>query len=144
VLAQSTAMATVAVLGFAPPHWPEGARHALSVAAAVLGISGAAFAVWASRSLGKGFTPFPKPRETGALVVRGPYRVVRHPVYAGGLVILLGYSLYSSVWALAATAGLGVLWAFKARVEERYLRDRYPEYDAYAARVRHRLVPWVY
>ena len=40
--------------------------------------------------------------------------------------------------------GLGVLWAFKARVEERYLRDRYPEYDAYARRVRFRLVPWLY
>jgi protein-S-isoprenylcysteine O-methyltransferase Ste14 len=48
------------------------------------------------------------------------------------------------VWALGATAGLGVLWAFKAGVEEHYLRDRYPEYDAYATRVRFRLVPWVY
>jgi hypothetical protein len=40
-------MATVALLGFAPPHWPEAVRHALAVAAAVLGVSGGA-----SRSLG--------------------------------------------------------------------------------------------
>ena len=117
---------------------------ALSVAAAVLGIGGALLAVWASHSLGRGFTPFPRPPAGGALVERGPYRVVRHPVYAGGLLFFLGYALHSSPWALVATAGLAVLWALKARVEEQYLRERYPDYDAYANRVRFRLAPFVY
>jgi protein-S-isoprenylcysteine O-methyltransferase Ste14 len=144
VWAQFAMMGAVAGLGFAPPHWPDNAQQALSIAGAVLAVLGAVVAVWASHSLGRGFTVFPKPPEAGALIERGPYRVVRHPVYAGGLLILLGYSLHSSVWALVATAGLGVLWALKARVEERYLRLKYPEYEAYAARVRFRLVPLVY
>jgi protein-S-isoprenylcysteine O-methyltransferase Ste14 len=144
VWAQFAVMAVVVALGFVPPHWPDGAHRALSAVGAVLALFGALVGVWASRSLGRGFTAYPRPPEAGRLVERGPYRAVRHPVYAGGLLFFLGYSLYSSVPALAATAGLGVLWAFKARVEERHLRARYPEYEAYARRVRFRLVPLVY
>jgi protein-S-isoprenylcysteine O-methyltransferase Ste14 len=144
VWAQFAVMGAVVGLGFVPPDWPDGAQRALSVAGVVLAIAGAAFGVWASRSLGRGFTPFPRPPEAGALVERGPYRIVRHPVYAGGLLFFLGYSLHSGPLALAATGLLAVVWALKARVEERHLRARYVEYAAYAARVRFRLVPGVY
>ena len=39
---------------------------------------------------------------------------------------------------------LAVLWAGKARVEEGYLEQRFPEYESYRSRVRYRLVPFVY
>jgi len=141
---QFAVMGVVVGLGFVPPHWPEAAQRTLSALAAVVAVLGGLIAVWASWTLGRGFTAYPKPPESGALIERGPYRVVRHPVYAGGLLFFLGYSLYSSVWALAATCALGVVWALKARVEERFLRERYPDYDGYAARVRYRLAPFVY
>ena len=100
--------------------------------------------MWASRLLGRGFTPYPRPLTTGELVERGPYRVVRHPVYSAGLLLFTGYSLHAGVLSLAATVVLGVVWALKTRVEEGFLRERYTGYAAYASRVRFRLVPFVY
>lgn len=144
VWAQFAVMAVVVGLGFVPPRWPDGVHGALSAVGAALAVTGAGIAVWASRLLGRGFTAFPKPLEAGELVRSGPYRVVRHPVYSGGLLFFVGYSLYASVPALAATAVLGVVWALKARVEERFLRERYSGYADYAAGVAARLVPFVY
>jgi protein-S-isoprenylcysteine O-methyltransferase Ste14 len=144
VWGQFAVIGVVVVLGLLGPRWPHGARAALAVVGAVLAVAGGAVGVWASRLLGRGFTPYPKPLETGELVERGPYRLVRHPVYFGGLLFFLGYSLYSGPAALAATLGLAVLWALKARVEERHLRERYAGYEEYARRVRRRLVPFVH
>ena len=45
---------------------------------------------------------------------------------------------------LAATLALALLWAAKARVEERHLSDRFPAYAEYRRRVRKRLLPLVY
>jgi protein-S-isoprenylcysteine O-methyltransferase Ste14 len=144
VVAQFAVMGALLGLGFLPPDWPDAAQGWLSAAGAVLAAAGGGIAVWASRLLGRGLTPFPKPLGAGELVESGPYRVVRHPVYGGGLLFFLGYSLFAGVLALPATAVLAVVWALKARVEERHLVARYPGYAAYAERVRHRLVPRVY
>jgi protein-S-isoprenylcysteine O-methyltransferase Ste14 len=144
VWGQFAVMGAVIGVGFVPPHWPAGAHGGLSVIGAVLAATGGGIAVWASRLLGRGFTPYPKPLSTGELVEAGPFRVVRHPVYAGGLLFFLGYSVYAGAPALVATGVLAVVWSLKARVEERHLRQRYPGYDGYATRVRFRLVPFVY
>ena len=141
---QFAVMGVVLALGFGPPHWPHGAHAALSAVGVTLAVAGGGIAVWSSRLLGRGFTPYPKPLPAGKLIGAGPYRVVRHPVYAGGLLFFIGYSLYASVPALVATGALTGVWARKARVEERYLRERFPEYEQYAERVRFRLVPFVY
>ena len=144
VWGQFAVMGAVIALGFVPPRWPDGAHVALTVIGVALAGAGGGIAVWSSRLLGRGFTPYPKPLPVGELVEAGPYRIVRHPVYAGGLLFFVGYSLYASAPALAATCGLGVIWALKARVEERFLRERYPEYRGYAAQVKSRLVPFIY
>lgn len=141
---QFAVMAATAAAGLLPPHWPRGAHSALSGVGAALALGGAAIAVWSSRLHGSGFTPFPRPREGGRLVEAGPYRVIRHPIYAGGLAFFLGYSIFASVPALALTAALAIVWALKARVEERLLRERYPGYERYARRVRFRFVPGLY
>jgi cystathionine beta-lyase/cystathionine gamma-synthase len=73
-----------------------------------------------------------------------PYSVVRHPIYSGGILVFTGISLALSPWALAGTAALAVLWALKARVEERFLAATYPGYEDYSTHVRYRLVPFVY
>ncbi len=75
----------------------------------------------------------------------GPYRIVRHPMYASvilylpGTALLLG-SVYSSVASIALIAALGV----RTSIEERALRDGLAGYAEYAARVRWRLVPGVW
>ena len=143
VVAQFVLIAIVIAAGFVAPDWPEGAQLALSIAGAILAVAGCAFAVWAGRTLGRSLTPFPKPVEAG-LVTRGPFAIVRHPIYTGGLGLFDGYSLFTSVPALVVTGGLAILWAGKIQVEERLLADVYDGYPAYQARVRHRLIPLVY
>jgi protein-S-isoprenylcysteine O-methyltransferase Ste14 len=144
VALQFAVMALAAGAGFVPPRWPHAAHGALSTAGIALIAGGALVAVWSAWLLGPAFTPFPRPREEGELVERGPYRLVRHPIYSAGLLFFVGYSLCASVPALVVTGALAVVWGLKARVEERLLATRYPAYEAYTSRVRFRLVPLVY
>jgi len=143
VVAQFVLMLAVIVAGFVPPDWPEGAQRALSVVGAALAIAGCVFAVWAGRTLGRSLTPFPRPVGDG-LVTHGPFAVVRHPIYTGGLGLFVGYSLFASIPALALTGVLGLVWAGKVSVEERLLTAAYNGYPAYQARVRRRLIPFLY
>jgi protein-S-isoprenylcysteine O-methyltransferase Ste14 len=143
VATQFGLMAAIIAAGFFPPEWPAGARTVLTGTGAVLAAAGIAFAVWAARSLGSSLTPFPKPLGTG-LVTSGPFAIVRHPIYLGGLAFFAGYALFASVPALILTAVLGLLWVGKMRVEERLLTAAYDGYAAYCVQVRRRLIPFVY
>jgi protein-S-isoprenylcysteine O-methyltransferase Ste14 len=144
VAIQVVLMLTVVGVGLLAPGWPDGARWPLKVVAILLVAVGALVLVTAGRALGTGLTPYPRPPSGGELVETGPYAVVRHPIYSGGILIAAGISFALSPWALVATAVLAAFWAFKASLEERLLRERYPEYAAYCERTRHRLVPYVY
>ena len=137
-------LATILVVGLVAPGWPDAARWWLKGAGVLLVFAGAFLIVQAARALGSGLTPFPKPAEEGQLVDDGPYAVVRHPVYTGGILFAAGIALALSPWALVPTAFLSVVWALKARVEERFLAERYPGYGEYRARTRYRLIPYVY
>jgi protein-S-isoprenylcysteine O-methyltransferase Ste14 len=143
VVTQFILMAAIIAAGFLPPDWPEGAQNALTAIGAALAVVGITFAIWAARSLGASLTPFPKPLGTG-LVTSGPFAIVRHPIYTGGLAFFAGYALLASVPALVLTALLGLLWVGKMRVEERLLTTAYDDYAAYCLHVRRRLIPFVY
>ena len=127
--------------------WSEAIPHPTTTTFAWLGgalvIIGAVLGMWSLRSLGESLTPYPQPRSRATLVEHGPYRVVRHPIYSSILISLLGVSVAGSLWALLPLAVLVVWWLGKASVEERFLRERYPGYQDYCLRVRHRLIPWV-
>lgn len=79
------------------------------------------------------------------LVDSGPYRIVRHPGYAGLLLVLLATpALFSSILALGASLpGLVGLFGRTAR-EDRFLADHLEGYRAYQSQVRARLVPGLY
>lgn len=81
--------------------------------------------------MGDSLSPFPRPPRHTHLVQDGPFRYLRHPIYVGGTLFLAGLSLVFSVYALALTALVAILWFFKARVEERHLEARFPEYAEY-------------
>ena len=144
VALQFALMLAILVLGVVGPGWDDAVRWWLKGAGVLLVFAGALVIAKAGRALGSGFTPFPKPAEEGALVEHGPFAVVRHPVYSGGILFATGISLALSPWALAATGALAGVWALKARVEERFLTERYPGYADYCARTRYRLVPYLY
>lgn len=144
VVAQFALMGLAVVAALVTPGWPQALRTPLLVAGLALAQAGLVVAVWSARVLGRALTPFPRPASGGALVVRGPYAVVRHPIYAGGILFFGGLALANGPVTAAVVCGLGVLWAFKLRVEERHLLSCYPGYAAYCARVRRRLVPGLY
>ena len=125
-------MAVILVLGVVPPVWPTWVR----LAGVPLILGGLGVAVWAGRTLGPALTAYPRPSEEATLVERGPYGVVRHPIYVAGLLLFLGYGLLASVPATVGASVLAVLWHFKAGVEERHLAERFPGYADYRRRVR--------
>jgi len=143
VVAQFALMGVTVVAGVAGPRWPGGAHPVLVAIGAVLAVTGLLLAVFAARTLGRSLTPFPRPAAAGELIDRGAYGLVRHPVYTGGILFFVGFSLWAGPAALALTAVLSVLWALKSRVEERHLTARYPGYAAYCGRVRWRLLPFL-
>lgn len=100
----------------------------------VVAALGLALGVWAGWTMGQSLSPFPKPRPGGELVETGPFRLLRHPIYTGGVLFFTGLSLVFSVYGLVLTAVLAVFWIAKARLEERHLRERFPDYAAYRRR----------
>jgi protein-S-isoprenylcysteine O-methyltransferase Ste14 len=95
---------------------------------------GLGLAAWAGITMGSSLSPFPRPPRGAALVERGPYRFLRHPIYVGGVLFFAGLSLVFSVYGLVLTAVLAVFWIAKARLEERHLLGRFPEYTDYRRR----------
>jgi protein-S-isoprenylcysteine O-methyltransferase Ste14 len=72
----------------------------------------------------------------------GPYAVVRHPMYAGALVMIAGIPLaLGSWWGLIPAALLIPVLVWRLLREETFLAATLPGYDAYRGRVRHRLAP---
>ena len=79
------------------------------------------------------------------VVAHGAYAIVRHPMYAGLLGVMVGQALWlRSTAAVVAVAGPGAVLAVRIVIEERVLRDALPGYGAYVARVPWRLVPGVW
>jgi protein-S-isoprenylcysteine O-methyltransferase Ste14 len=79
------------------------------------------------------------------VVSTGPYRYVRHPMYAAFVALTAGSALFLGSWlGLLGCAPLAVLVAVRAVLEERTLRRELAGYDDYARRVRYRLIPFVW
>ena len=105
--------------------------------AAICGVTG-------TLALGKNLTPFPNPGASGALVQTGIYGWMRHPLYVAVTCAAAGWVCFWKSWpALAVTLVLALFFDAKARREERWLKDRFPEYETYAGRV-HRFIPGIY
>jgi protein-S-isoprenylcysteine O-methyltransferase Ste14 len=80
-----------------------------------------------------------------AIVTTGPYAYVRHPMYAGAILLLLGIPLLLGSWyGLALAPVLVVGFAMRSVLEERTLSAQLPGYADYAARVRYRFVPLIW
>jgi protein-S-isoprenylcysteine O-methyltransferase Ste14 len=103
----------------------------------VLVMLGLAFTVWARLHLGRNWSGTVTLKEGHELIRSGPYAYVRHPIYTGLLVALLGSAV--ACGELRAMIGLSVVaGAFirKLRIEERLMREIFPgQYQRYCAEV---------
>ena len=111
---------------------------------AVLCIVGLAFTIWARATLGRNWSGAVTLKECHELIDRGPYRLVRHPIYTGLLTMFV-----ATVIALGHVAGIiGALLVFvsfwiKLRDEEKLMLKQFPDqYAAYQQRVK-RIIPFV-
>jgi len=142
VLGQNTLLSAVIAGGiFCRNHWHS---FPLTLCGALLLLIAAGCGLAGAVSLGRNLTPFPKPSASTRLVKTGIYRLMRHPLYTAVFCGSVGWALVRESWpALIAALALGPLLDGKARREERWLRQQFPEYSTYEQRVR-RFLPWIY
>ena len=127
-------------------HWSPAFSPWLNVIGLVLIAFGYAFAAWALAE-NRFFSVVVRiQRERGHVVCdTGPYRLVRHPGYAGNLLALFGILLaLSSVWTLIPLAVAALITVIRTVLEDRTLQEELPGYRDYARRVRSRLIPGIY
>jgi protein-S-isoprenylcysteine O-methyltransferase Ste14 len=141
--------AATTVLVVAPHAVPAAAiGHPATTFAAgvVLLAAGAALRVWSFHALGRYFTFTVKVSPDQPVITRGPYRVLRHPGYAGGLLAIVGIGLVNGNWIGLATIVLLFLGitVWRIHVEEHALLTALDgRYRTYAAHHK-RLVPLVW
>jgi protein-S-isoprenylcysteine O-methyltransferase Ste14 len=110
----------------------------------VLTHAGIALAIWARIVLGKNWSAMVTIKEGHRLVRNGPYSAVRHPIYSGLLLAVLGTALVvGEVRGLVAAVIGFTAWLVKSRTEEGFLMKEFgPEYEEYRRHTR-ALVPFI-
>jgi protein-S-isoprenylcysteine O-methyltransferase Ste14 len=108
----------------------------LRVAALILIVAGLGFSVWARVHLGKFWSSRVTLKEGHQLIQSGPYARVRHPIYSGIALAMLGTALFSGQWrALMGTSIFIVGHWLKSRREEALLTSQFgTEYEEYRGR----------
>ena len=106
--------------------------------------SGLLFSIWARRYLGQNWSQAVSIKKDHELITGGPYSLVRHPIYTGMLMGLLGCAIALGKWrGLLAVALVFVVLFRKLRLEEHWMRSQFGEtYESYARRTR-ALVPFI-
>ncbi len=117
---------------------------AVAWAGVAMTVGGIAFAVWARFVLGRNWSSQVAVKQGHELVRRGPYRLVRHPIYSGVLLALLGTAAaIGELRGLIAFGLFGAGWWLKVRVEEIVLLGQFGEqYRIYQSEVK-ALLPFV-
>jgi protein-S-isoprenylcysteine O-methyltransferase Ste14 len=142
VLSQSVLMIGPIVLAVVCPG--TRVQLALRLAGGLLIAIGAFFGLAGVAALKGNRTAFPKPREHSRFIQHGIYAYVRHPLYTSVILVSAGWALtWGSSVALLLVLVMLPFFSAKANVEEGWLRQKFPEYNAYERRVR-RFFPEVF
>ena len=140
-LSASFLLVGVGHLPMGPVVW-EGSVRSIQIGILIT-VVGAALAVAALASLRSNFSIVP---EAQSLVVTGPYRSIRHPMYLAELLMMFGIAWSDlRITYLIGSAGVLCLQVYRIRVEERLLGTAFPSaYKEFVARTRYRLIPGVW
>ncbi len=119
--------------------------HETSLVAAILCVAGVAIAIWARFSLGRNWSGSITYKEDHELVEKGPYRWVRHPIYTGMLLMVIGTAIAKGTPdALAAIVLFFAIHVWKFRQEEALMTRHFPDaYPAYLKRTK-ALLPGIF
>lgn len=129
--------------------WMDSAAFPVTAPVAIAGLAttlaGVAFAIWARLTLGANWSGVITVKEGHTLVRRGPYRIVRHPIYTGLLIALAGTALtLGLVRGFLAVPLCGFGFWLKMLMEERFMLEEFgEEYSRYRHEVR-ALVPFLF
>jgi len=120
-----------------------GARPIAQLVGLVSMAAGVGLYRWGAVALGEALSPFLSPAPGAVLVREGPYAQVRHPMYLGEMMIVLGAPLLvgARYTLILAVGALGVI-AWRMDREDARLRERLAGYRDYAATTK-RLLPWI-
>ena len=88
---------------------------------------GLALAIWARAYLGRNWGMPMSEKADPELVTTGPYSTIRHPIYSGIILAMIGTAVAVSWYWLIAVVLLGGYFVYSATREERYLTERFPE-----------------
>jgi protein-S-isoprenylcysteine O-methyltransferase len=109
----------------------------------ILCVAGIAFAIWARVHLGRNWSGTPSIKEGHELITSGPYRFVRHPIYTGMLVALIGSALVNGI-DLIILLIFGAMFLWRIPIEERYMMQTFPDqYPEYIKRTK-KLIPFIW
>jgi protein-S-isoprenylcysteine O-methyltransferase Ste14 len=111
----------------------------LALSGSVLALAGAALVVRSRAELGAAWSFAPKADQSTGLVTTGPYRLVRHPIYLGLALLVMGEALAFGNWPALFIAFSGIVptLAWRARAEERLLSHIFGErYEIYRQRTK--------
>ena len=109
----------------------------MGVSGVVLAALGVGFAIVARVHLGRNWGMPVSRKENPELVSTGPYAFVRHPIYGGMLIAMLGSALGESVFWILPLILFGVYFIYSARREERLMLEQFPrQYPAYMSRTK--------
>ncbi len=112
----------------------------IGLALAALGIS---LAIWARLRLGRNWGMPMSLKRDPELVTGGPYAYVRHPIYSGIILAMLGSALVSIAW-IVAFALFCAYFVWSAKTEEKIMRAQFPDlYPRYVERTK-MLIPFVW
>lgn len=124
---------------FAPESAPG-----FALAGDVIAALGVAFAVWARFNLGRNWGMPMSTQEGSELVTSGPYAYVRHPIYTGVILALVGTALLLGPLWIALPLAYAAYFVFSAVQEEKRMMREFPDaYPSYRARTKF-LIPFVW
>jgi protein-S-isoprenylcysteine O-methyltransferase Ste14 len=128
-------------------HWSDTVPLWLQLAGLIALGAGYGFCLWAMR-VNRFFSSVVRiQRDRGQTVIStGPYAVIRHPGYSGGIVVILASGIALGSWLATIVLVVTCLpfLLYRAITEDRVLQAQLPGYAAYAARIRWRLIPGVW
>jgi protein-S-isoprenylcysteine O-methyltransferase Ste14 len=95
-------------------------------------VLGLALAVWARIYIGRNWGMPMSQKDDPELVTTGPYHAIRHPIYTGIILAMIGTTIAVSLYWLIAVVLVGAYFVYSAVMEERYMTGRFPDtYPAY-------------